>query len=107
MAAPDPKNAHVRAAAAGRENPEVVQQDADRLLNDPAFIRGAEAMREGLVAQLENMKSDGSPESEQYEREICRALRMRKGLIKAIAAGGQLSELKLAGFRPVATNSED
>ncbi len=106
MSLPDPRNAHVRSASSRREAPDVVTEDAQRLLNDPAFTRACEAMREGLVAQLETLKHDGSDGHRDYELEICRNLRVLRNMRHAIAAGGQISALQLAGFKPVAQNED-
>ena len=100
MARPDKSNAHVRKGGK-RESPEAVASEAQRLLDDPAFQRGTELVREGLVRELENIKADGSPEQEDFEREICRSLRNLKSLRHAIAACVQGQTLREAGFKPV------
>jgi len=102
----DTSNAHVRKTSA-RESPEVNANDAQRLLDDPAFKRGIELVREGLVRELEQMKADGSPELEDFERECCRSLRSLKSIRLAITACVQGQTLREAGFRPVEPQTED
>lgn len=72
----DTGNAHVR--------PEAQTKDAEsqqlaaavmRLGNDPDFRRVIEKMRSETVRLIENIQTDGAPETEQYERELCRTLR--------------------------------
>lgn len=106
MAKADTGNAHIRKTSR-RESPEVQSEDAKRLLNDPAFERGVERVREGLVAELENFKSSGSPEDEDYEREICRSLRTLKRVRLAIAGSVQGQTLREAGFRPLPRDKDE
>lgn len=101
----DKSNAHVRTDSK-RESPEAVADEAQRLLDDPAFKRGIELVREGLVRELETSKSDGSPEQEDFEREICRSLRSLRGVRHAIAACVQGQTLREAGFKPVSQEKE-
>jgi hypothetical protein len=104
---PDKSNAHVRKnSTSKRESPEVVADEAKRLLDDPAFKRGTELVREGLVRELENFKHDGSPEHEDFEREICRSLRSLRSVRHAIAACVQGQTLREAGYRPVEPEKE-
>ena len=79
---PDKGNAHVRRK---RGSPEVAAADARRLLDDPAFNAGVERVRNGLVTSLENIKHDGTPEMDAYERELCRALRMLNAVTRSIS----------------------
>ncbi len=99
MARPDKRNAHVRKGGK-REAPEAIANEAQRLLDDPAFVRGVDLCRESLVRELENLKADGSPEQEDFEREVCRSLRNLKSLRHAIAACVQGQTLREAGFKP-------
>ena len=104
---PDKSNAHVRTGnTSKRESPEAYADEAKRLLDDPAFKRGNELVREGLVRELENFKHDGSPEHEDFEREICRSLRTLRSVRHAIAACVQGQTLREAGFKPVEPEKE-
>ena len=98
MARPDPNNAHIRKTSK-RESPDVKAEEAQRLLEDPAFKRAFESMREGLVNELENLKHDGQPETDDYEREICRSLRTLRGIPRAITLAVQGQKLRLADFQ--------
>ncbi len=95
----DTSNAHVRKGTK-RDSPEFAANDAKRLLDDPAFKRGIELVREGIVRELEQSKADGSPEQEDFERECCRSLRSLKSIRLAIAACVQGQTLREAGFKP-------
>jgi len=95
---PDRSNAHVRRG--GRADPGVVAEEARRLLDDPAFQLGVNRVRDGLVAELENIKTDGSAEMEAYEREICRALRTLNTVTRAISTTVQGQALRMADFKP-------
>lgn len=104
----DRGNAHVRGQRRGkRAEPEVAAAEAQRLLDDPAFTAGVNRVRDGLVAGLESIKSDGSAEGEAYEREICRALRTLKSVTRAINTTVQGQALRLADFRPRAVEDEN
>ena len=99
MAKPDTSNAHVRTGSR-REAPDQKAAEAQRLLDDPAFQRGFDAVREGLINELEAIKHDGQPETDDYERELCRTLRTLRGVKRAISMGVQGQQLRLAEFRP-------
>ncbi len=96
----NPKNAHVRKSGK-RQSPEVQADDAQRLLNDPAFERGFSAVREGMINEIINLKHDGSDELRAFEAECCRVLRTLESLKRAIAIGPQVNMLRLADFQPV------
>ena len=101
MAAPDTSNAQVRGKRGStRESKNVAAEKAQRLLNDPAFEAGVDRVRNGLVTALEELKSDGQPETEAYERELCRALRTLKSVTRAISMTVQGQALRLADFKP-------
>ena len=102
----DTGNAHVRTGSSKRESSEVIANDAQRLLDDPAFKRGVELVREGLIRELENIRHDGSPEVEDFEREVCRTLRNLKSMRHMIAGCVQGQTLREAGFRPVAPEKD-
>ena len=106
MAKADTKNAHVRSGASKREAPEAIAGEAQRLLDDPAFIRGFEAVREGVIAEIENIKHDGQTETENYELELCRTLRNLRAVKRAIALGVQGQKLRLADFKPRESEGE-
>lgn len=101
MAKPDTSNAHIRKPKSRREAPDLKAKDAQRLLDDPAFIRGYDAVRDGLINELEGLKHDGSDSMLDYEAEICRTLRTLKSVKRAIALGVQGQQLRLADFKPV------
>lgn len=90
-------NAQVRKGK--RESPDVQANDAQRLLDDPAFQRGFDAVREGMVNEIVNLKHDGQPETDHYERELCRTLRTLNSLRRALVLGVQGQKLRLADFR--------
>jgi len=95
----DTKNAHVRAETSKRESNEVLANEAKRLLTDPAYVRGFDLVRTGLISSLENFKHDGSPEADAWEREVCRSLRTLVSTKRAMSAGVQGQQLREAGFR--------
>ncbi len=97
----NPKNAHVRKSGSKRQSPDVKADDAQRLLNDPAFERGFNAVREGMIAEIINLKHDGSDETKAFEAECCRVLRTLESLKRAIAVGPQMQMLRLADFQTV------
>lgn len=103
MAKPDTRNAHIRKGSK-REKPERAKSaeadDAQRLLDDPAFVRAYDAIHEGLVNELQTLKHDGQAETDDYEREICRALRLLPGFKRALVLAVQGQKLRLADYRP-------
>lgn len=103
----DTSNAQVRRGSAARKAADTQASEAQRLLDDPAFIRGFDAVREGMINELSNLKHDGQPETDAYERELCRTLRTLNSLKRAISLGVQGQKLRLAEFRPAEPNSED
>lgn len=99
----DTGNAQIRRDAEPkrkRESDSVAAEDARRLLDDPAFKKGVDRVRDGLVAELEKLQSDGQPETEAYERELCRALRTLKRVTRAISTTVQGQALRIAEFKP-------
>ena len=48
--------------------------DADRLLNDPAFIAANEAIEKQIVDRLKSTQLDGRPETDNYCLELVRSL---------------------------------
>ena len=96
----DRKNAHIRGKTTSkRQSPDVQADEAQRLLNDPAFERGFEAVREGVINELVNLKHDGQEATDNYERELCRTLRTLQSVKRAIAIGVQGQTLRLAEFQ--------
>ena len=106
MAKPNPNNAHVRGESK-RQAVETIAADADRLLNDPAFIQGFNGLREDTVKLLEATAHDGSPEFDAAEREMCRTLRTLSSLRRRIGACVQNQTLRIADFKPIDPEKED
>lgn len=102
MTKPDTGNAHLRRKETSkRQSPDVKAEEAKRLLDDPAFVRAHDAVREGVINELEAIKHDGQQITDDYERELCRTLRTLNSVKRAIALGVQGHALRLADFRPV------
>ena len=97
MDRPNLDNAHVRRGR--RDAPDAAAADAERLLEDPAFKRAYNAVRDGLVAEIEGFKATGSEADEAYLLEVCRSLRVLKALRRAIGAADHRQALREAGFR--------
>ena len=98
---PNTSNAHIRKdQPKSKRTTDSQADDAKRLLEDPAFVRGYDALREGIINELEKMKHDGQPETDAYERELCRVLRTLPGLRRALSLAIQGKQLRLAEFRP-------
>lgn len=95
------KNAQIRTGetTSRRQDKDIQAEEAKRILDDPAFIRGYTSVRDGLINAIENHKSDGSTDSDQYERELCRSLRTLGALKRSIALGVQGQALRLANFQ--------
>lgn len=106
MAKPNPNNAHVRGDSK-RQAVETVAADADRLLNDPAFIQGFDGLREATIKLIEETANDGSPEYVAAEREMCRTLRTLHSLRRRIGVCVQNQTLRLAEFKSVEPEKED
>lgn len=109
MARPDTSNAHVREGA--RQKPDKLAADAERLVNDPAFLRAYNAVRDELVRRIESFQpsfGEGtSHENDAYERELCRSLRTLSRLRTAIGGAPMLQLLREAGFRPKQPEKDD
>lgn len=101
----DTDNAQIRKTTR-REAPDVKAEEAQRLLDDPAFIRGFDAVRNGVIKEIENLKHDGQPETENYELELCRTLRNLKAIKRSISLGIQGQKLRLAAFKPSGPESD-
>lgn len=101
MPRPNTKNAHVRGEnTLNRETVEAHNEEAKRLLEDPAFIRGFENVKNGLVRELTDMQHDGSTQMRKYEAEVCRTLRTLESLKRGIAIGVQRQTIRLADYQP-------
>jgi hypothetical protein len=103
----DTKNAHVRPEKSKRQATDVQANEAKRLLNDPAYMRGFDMVRDGLIHSLEQFKHSGSKEDDDWEREVCRSLRTLISTRRAMSAGVQGQILREAGFRAVAPDSDE
>ena len=102
----DLTNAHVRKRTARRQQPDVKAEEADRLLNDPAFLRAYTAVHEGMVNEIVSLKHDGSREVDDLERECCRVLRTLNSMRRALAMGVQGQKLRLAEFQSIEPEPE-
>lgn len=104
----DTKNAHVREPKRDEKSKAPTQEtlDADRLFNDPAFVRSMTMMERGIVDLIVNTPHDGSPEADAAEREMCRSLRTLKRLPTVMTKLLQGQQLRLADFRAHAPNEE-
>lgn len=69
--------------------------EAEQLLENPAFQRAYDAVRDGCIKILEDMQHDGSPEMVDQELEICRTLRTLKSVRRNLSLAVQRRELKL------------
>lgn len=102
----DNKNAHIRQETPSRrQDKDILAEEAKRILDDPAFQRGFNAVRDGLISAIENSKSDGGQEQENYERELCRSLRTLNTIKRNISLGIQGQTLRLANYQ--ATKGEE
>lgn len=96
---PDTGNAHVRQGST-RDKPEVIANDVQRFLDDPAFQRVQAVQREAMLRTLETFVHDGSAECDAQERELCRQIRTMytyRTTMNKLVQGNQLRE---AGFKP-------
>jgi len=105
VAKPDANNAHIRKGSK-RQSPDIIANDAERLLKDPAFIRGFDGVRNGTIALIETTAHDGSPEFDAAEREMCRTLRTLASIRKDISLCVQNQTLRLADFKPLDVEDE-
>ncbi len=99
----DGKNAHIRKGGK-RQSPEVVADEAKQLLDNPAFQRAFDGLEASIVDLIVKTPSDGSPEHEAAEREMCRSLRNLHALKSKLAKTVQGQQLREVDFRP--TGSE-
>ena len=103
----DHKNAHTRdPKTTRRQSGEVKANEAQRLLNDPAYVAGYNRVRDALIYEIENLKHDGMPETDAYERELCRVLRTLTSTKRAMSLGIQGQALREADFKPHAPEAD-
>ena len=95
MAGADTKNAHVRRETK-RQSVEVERSEAQRALEDPAIQRGFDTVRDRLVAELVELKHDGQPETDAFEREVCRCLRTLQSVRRLLSIAVQTGKLESA-----------
>ena len=71
-----------------RDDPQVLGQRAQRLLDDPAFEEVINAIDERTVTALKklSLKLDGSPETEQLALEMVRQLGMAERVVQQLKA---------------------
>ena len=69
-------------------------------------MAGIDRVRDGLVAELENLKHDGQSETDAYEREICRALRTLKSVTRAVSLTVQGQAFKASDITLLKSGSE-
>ena len=101
--ATDPNNAHIRKQGK-RQSPEVKADEARQLLDNPAFQRAFDGLESSIVKLIVETPSDGSPEHEAAEREMCRSLRNLHALKSKLTLTVQNQQLRVADFKP--TGSE-
>jgi hypothetical protein len=99
-------NAHVRGKGK-RHDKSVIADEADRLLNDPAFVRAFDVLEESIINMLCSSASNGSIECDDAEREMVRVLRTGRSLKRILAKTIQGEKLRLADFKPHKPESED
>lgn len=92
-------NAHVRKGRKDAPDFSAEAEEAQRLLDDPAFQRAYHRVRDGLIGEIERYRSQGQPEDDAYLLEVCRSLRTLHGLRKAIGAADHRAALKAANYR--------
>lgn len=98
MARPDTSNAQVRKPR-GRRDTTKVADEAQRLLDDPAFERAYTLAREQLISHIESLPASGHAEDIELERELCRTLRSLKGVRRVLVTTVQGEKLRLADFQ--------
>jgi hypothetical protein len=99
------KNAHVREEVKPPDT-SVAAGQAQRLLDDPAFTKAFNAVRGECIRQIEGLINDGSPETDEIEREICRTLRTLNGVKRALSISTQGQTLREHRFGPRLAESE-
>ena len=96
----DTGNAQIRKGSPKRTAPDANADEAQRLLEDPAFNRGFDAVHEGIVNTIANIQHDGQPATDAHERELCRTLRTLHSVKKVLSRAVQGQQLRLHDFKP-------
>ena len=105
MAGADTSNAQVRQGR-GRRDRSKIADEAQRLLDDPAFERAYTLAREQLIEHIESLPASGHAEDIELERELCRTLRALKGVRRVLTVTVQGEKLRLADFQATGTEGE-
>ena len=103
----DLQNAHIRRRVKPEQERATAADDSQRLLNDPAFIRGHALLRDELIRTIEDGKDDGTEQFEELMLETCRTLRTLKALRRTLGLSVQTAQLSEAGFKPHSPEKED
>ena len=69
------------------------------MLADPQIGSALDRYEQNLVDTLASAQHDGSPEFENWEREICRTLRTLRRFRYGLNKTPQLDDLRAAGFQ--------
>ena len=105
MADPDTSNAQVRRKR-GRGDTSQVANEAQQLLDNPAFDRAYRSAREQIIGHIEDLPASGHAEDIELERELCRTLRALKGVRRVLVVTVQGEQLRLADFQTRQPNDE-
>ncbi len=86
-----------RGGTLNRESMNAFSADVMRLMDDPTFVKLWDMIENEIIELITDPqnKNDGSPEFDNFERELCRQLRTMKSLkriMMAVSAGGSLRE---------------
>lgn len=100
------RNAHIRGDVKPASDPTMKAEQAQRLLDDPAFVDAMLAVKTEVVQQIEGLVQDGTQETTELERELCRTLRTLNGVKRALTKKTQGQTLREHNFRPRAAESE-
>lgn len=90
-----------------RRSPEVLAEDAKRLLRDPTFQRAIAEEERRLTFNISNAESDGSEAFEAQEREWCRELRTLCRLKRRIMQPVASQKLRDAGYKSGAPDNDN
>lgn len=99
-------NAQIRKANS-RKDGLTDAENAERLLNDPAFARAHDMLRNAFIEELEMLQHDGRDETTAYEEELCRGLRTLRSIKRLLSQAVQKKTLRLAEFRPQPFNEDN
>ena len=81
-----------------RNDPDVKANDALRVVSDPAVVREFEQMEREIIEQIV-VAPDGTSESIEMERELCRQLRTMRRLRTGLQLTPQLNDLREAEYQ--------